>query len=120
MSGIFDQDGNSVYSVGADVKKGEPANEKNQSSDTEFKQGQNFFALKPADKASGSSRQSKPSKPSGPARLSGAEPTPVRTNKETEKQDSGFKLEFTTESMVNGIILSELLGKPKILQKRRW
>ena len=35
-------------------------------------------------------------------------------------RDAGFKLEFTNDNMVNGIILSELLGKPKILQKRRW
>jgi hypothetical protein len=46
--------------------------------------------------------------------VSARQPDTANTN------DSGFKFEFTSENMMNGIILSELLGKPKILQKRRW
>lgn len=101
MSGIFDQDGNIVYSVSANIKMDDTANE-NQSLDAAHKPGRTIVTVKPAAKASG------------------AGPAPVKANKGEEAEDSGFKLEFTNESMVNGIILSELLGKPKILQKRRW
>lgn len=33
---------------------------------------------------------------------------------------SGFSLDFSGNSLLNGIILSEVLGKPKYLRKGRW
>ena len=34
--------------------------------------------------------------------------------------ESGFKLDFSNKSLLNGIILAEVLGKPKYFRKGRW
>lgn len=33
---------------------------------------------------------------------------------------TGFRLDFTEESLLNGIIMAEVLGKPKYFRKGRW
>ncbi len=100
MGSEFNQDGNNVYSIGANSRKMDPANE-NHFSAAAGKPGKAAMPVKPAARAAVS-----------------AEKPPAKGNGETD--NPGIKLEFTSESMMNGIILSELLGKPKILQKRRW
>ena len=106
MSGVLDQNGNNIFSVSATIKKSEPANG-NQSSEVQPKAGQNSATYK-VRQASSMAKT--------PARASQA---PEKRSVE-ENTDTGFQFEFTSENMMNGIILSELLGKPKILQKRRW
>lgn len=40
--------------------------------------------------------------------------------KKANSNKTGFQLDFSDESLLNGIILSEILGKPKYLRKGRW
>lgn len=40
-------------------------------------------------------------------------------NYKTSLDDSGFKLDFTKDSLLNGIILAEVLGRPKYFRKGR-
>ena len=40
-------------------------------------------------------------------------------NHETNSNKAGFKLDLTGDGLLNGIILSEVLGKPKYLRKGR-
>ena len=39
---------------------------------------------------------------------------------ESSSTESVLKLDFSSESLMNGIILAEVLGKPKYLRKGRW
>ncbi len=40
-------------------------------------------------------------------------------NKSSQSR-AGFSLDFSGQSLVNGFILSEVLGRPKYLRKGRW
>jgi hypothetical protein len=78
-----------------------------------------------AEGITGTTRKHDPASPAEANRTTGStsnSKVPVAAQKpdSVNTDDSGFKLDFTSESVMNGIILSELLGKPKILQKRRW
>jgi hypothetical protein len=39
---------------------------------------------------------------------------------QTPEKDVVYQLELTPQSMLNGIIMSEILNKPKSLRKGRW
>ena len=43
-----------------------------------------------------------------------------RNKRDLGRDDGGFRLNFNNENLLNGIILSEVLGKPKCLRKGRW
>lgn len=43
----------------------------------------------------------------------------LRDKKGESRKSKAFKLDFTGESLLNGIILAEVLGKPKCLKRSR-
>ena len=43
-----------------------------------------------------------------------------RNRRDPERADGGFRLNLNNENLLNSIILSEVLGKPKCLRKGRW
>lgn len=60
----------------------------------------------------------------GKAEVSAGTQMPVHNNNESDKNKSnnkpGFKLDFSNNNLLNGIILAEVLGKPKYFRKGRW
>lgn len=40
--------------------------------------------------------------------------------KKANSDKTGFRLDFSEKGLLNGIIMSEILGKPKFLRKGRW
>jgi hypothetical protein len=55
-------------------------------------------------------------KPADPIKASAAAGNPAGES----PSEAAFKLDFSSDNILNAFILSELLGKPKILRKRRW
>lgn len=55
-------------------------------------------------------------KPADPIKASAATGNPAGES----PSEAAFKLDFSSDNILNAFILSELLGKPKILRKRRW
>ena len=45
---------------------------------------------------------------------------PKKHKQKSLRNDTGFRLDFTDKSLLNGIIMAEVLGKPKYLKKGRW
>jgi len=54
------------------------------------------------------------------ANISTGGQVPGRNKQVAGSNKSGFQLDFTEEGLLNGIILAEVLGKPKYLRKGRW
>lgn len=56
----------------------------------------------------------------GKSDVSAGTQVPEHNKHESCPTDSGFRLDFTNEGLLNGIILAEVLGKPKYFRKGRW
>lgn len=45
---------------------------------------------------------------------------PMQHEQDPSRNSTGFRLDFTDKGLLNGIIMAEVLGKPKYFKKGRW